>query len=154
MTTQRTSSVVLETMQGLWGLAHALEARSKWMHRRFGVTGPQRLLLRVIGGSPGCSPGDAARQLRLHKATVTRLLAGLERLKLVERHADTIDARRQRLALTAKGRRVYALKAGTVEAAVQTTLHAAPPREHQAALRFISRLTDALTPEPHPHDES
>lgn len=148
MTQQRTTSGVLETMQGLWGLAHALEARSKWMHRRLGVTGPQRLLLRVIGDSPGCSPGDAARQLRLHKGTVTRLVSGLERLGLVERHADTIDTRRQRLALTPKGRRVYALREGTVEAAVQRTLQFASPRERQAALTFISRLTDALTPGP------
>ncbi|HVP67335.1 MAG TPA: MarR family winged helix-turn-helix transcriptional regulator [Anaeromyxobacteraceae bacterium] len=146
MTRQRTPSVVLETMQALWGLAHALEARSKWMHRRFGVTGPQRLLIRVIGDSPGCSPGEAARQLRLHKGTVTRLLGGLERLKLVERHADAIDGRRQRLALTARGRRVYALREGTVEAAVQGTLDSTSSRERRAALAFVSRLTSELTP--------
>jgi len=146
MAKQRTTSAMLETMQGLWGLAHALDARSKWMHRTYGVTGPQRLLLRVIGDSPGCSPGDAARQLRLHKGTVTRLLSGVERLKLVERHADTTDARRQRLALTAKGRRLYALREGTVEAAVQSTLLVVSSRERQTALSFISRLTEALTP--------
>jgi len=146
MATRRSAPGVLETMQALWSLAHALDARSKWMHREFGVTGPQRLLLRVVGDSPGCSPGAAARQLRLHKGTVTRLLAGLVRLGLVQRCADPSDARKQRLTLTARGRRVYALRAGTVEAAVRGAIERGPPQELRATLAFMTRLSEALTP--------
>jgi len=146
MATRRAAPGVLEAMQALWSLAHALEARSKWMHREFGVTGPQRLLLRVVGELPGCSPGAAARQLRLHKATVTRLLVGLERLGLVQRRADASDARKQRLTLTARGRRVFALRAGTVEAAVRGAVAGGPPQELRATLAFMGRLSEALTP--------
>ena len=78
------ASDVLDVMQVLWALAHALEARSKRMQRDLGVTGPQRLLLRVVGQSPGCGPGEAARRLSLNPGTVSRLAAGLERRKLVQ----------------------------------------------------------------------
>jgi DNA-binding MarR family transcriptional regulator len=79
---------VLDVMQALWALAHALEARSKRMHRDIGITGPQRLLLRVVGQSPGCGPGAAARRLSLDPGTVTRLAAGLEKRKLLLREVD------------------------------------------------------------------
>ena len=56
----------LEFTLDLWALVHSLNARSEWMHRTYGVTGSQRMLARVIGLWPACSPGDAARLLRLH----------------------------------------------------------------------------------------
>lgn len=138
----------LEMMEGVWGLTHALEARSKWMHREFGVTGPQRLLLRVIGESPGCSPGEAARHLRLHPATVTRLLRGVERLGLVQRQVDPGDGRRQKLVLNERGRAINALKNGTVEQAVRATLDETSAEDAAAALALLHRLADYLMPSP------
>jgi DNA-binding MarR family transcriptional regulator len=147
MTTRRLPSAVLETMQALWGLAHALEARSKWMQKEFGVTGPQRLLLRVIGETPGCSAGEAARILRLNPGTVSRLLRGLEQQRLVERNADPNDGRRQRLVLTPRGLHVNSLKRGTVEAGVRSAIEGAAAGEVQSTLAFIQRLASVLTPD-------
>jgi DNA-binding MarR family transcriptional regulator len=144
MKTRVSSPDVLEVMQSLWALAHALEARSKWMHRNLGVTGPQRLLLRAIGEAPGCSPGEAARTLHLDPGTVSRLAAGLEEAGLLERAKDRSDARRLRLLLTRRGKAVNARQAGTVEASVREALAATKPGERQVACRFVHRLTDRL----------
>jgi MarR family transcriptional regulator, organic hydroperoxide resistance regulator len=144
MKTRVSSPDVLEVMQSLWALAHALEARSKWMHRNLGVTGPQRLLLRAIGETPGCSPGEAARKLRLDPGTVSRLAAGLEEAGLLKRAKDRSDARRLRLLLTRRGEAVNGRQAGTVEAAVREALAAAKPGEKQVTRRFVHRLTDCL----------
>ena len=135
---------VLEVMQALWALAHALEARSKWMHRNLSVTGPQRLLLRIIGESPGCTPGAAARRLSLNPATASRLASGLERSGLVRREQDRADRRRHRLILTRRGEVVNGHHRGTVEAAVREALADAPPSEVRLALKFIRRLTESL----------
>ena len=40
---------VLEFMRVLWAVDHALQSTSKWMEVRLGVTGPQRLVIRMIG---------------------------------------------------------------------------------------------------------
>ena len=63
------TSETLRFMQGLWALVHALEVRSKRMSRTMGVTGPQRLVLRVIGQRPDATAGDIARMLDLHAST-------------------------------------------------------------------------------------
>jgi DNA-binding MarR family transcriptional regulator len=136
---------VLDVMQVLWALAHALEARSKRMHRDLGITGPQRLLLRVVGQSPGCGPGEAARRLSLNPGTVSRLAAGLERRKLVRREMDQVDGRKQRLVLTARGKLLNGHHRGTVEGAVREALAGATPSEVRLARKFIRRLTDSLT---------
>jgi DNA-binding MarR family transcriptional regulator len=132
-------------MQTLWALAHALEARSKWMHRNLGVTGPQRLLIRVIGESPGCSPGEAARKLTLNPGTASRLASGLERAGLVRREEDHSDGRRMRLVLTRRGEAVNRHHQGTVEGAVREALAAATPGETRMARKFVRRLTESLT---------
>ncbi|HLL21691.1 MAG TPA: MarR family winged helix-turn-helix transcriptional regulator, partial [Kofleriaceae bacterium] len=59
----------LQFMQRLWSLTHALEVRSKRMAKTLGVTGPQRLVIRVIGQTPGMSARDISSTLGIHPST-------------------------------------------------------------------------------------
>jgi len=136
----------IEVMEALWALAHALEARSKWMKRAYGVSGPQFLALRVVGGNPGCSPGEAARHLRLNAGTVTRLVAGLEGLGMMRRSGHGRDRRKVRLALTGRGRQLTRVSAGTVQQAVASALAEAKAGEAEAAVAFLRRLAERLMP--------
>jgi DNA-binding MarR family transcriptional regulator len=144
MKRQHGSAEAIEVMQVMWALAHALEKRSKWMHRKIGITGPQRLVLRAIGESPGISPGEAARHLSLNPGTVSRLVAALERSALVERNGHDGDGRRQVLKLTRKGKVLNDDRSGTIESAVREALAKGGPGEARAARRFIERLCAAL----------
>jgi len=49
---------VLEFLRVLWQVDHALQRRSKRMARELGLTGPQRLVLRLVGRFPGLPAGD------------------------------------------------------------------------------------------------
>jgi DNA-binding MarR family transcriptional regulator len=138
----------IDALQGLWALAHALEARSKWMRRQLGITGPQRLLVRVIGETPGCSARTAATRPSLNPGTVSRLVVAPERARLVAREADPGDGRVLRLVLPRAGERVDALRGGTAEAAVREAVEAASPGEAREALRFIRRRAASLVPVP------
>jgi hypothetical protein len=62
---------VLQFMQLLWAVVHGLERISKRMAGDIGVTGPQRLVLRVVGLFPGMSAGDLATVLHVHPSTLT-----------------------------------------------------------------------------------
>ena len=63
---------MLQFMQLLWAVAHGLERASKRMTREIGVTGPQRLVLRVAGLRPGLSAGHLAAILHVHPSAHRR----------------------------------------------------------------------------------
>lgn len=136
-------------MQALWALAHGLDRASKRMRSEVGITGPQRLVLRIVGLTPGTSAGELAATLRVHPSTLTGVLKRLERQRLLTRLADPLDRRRAVLRLTARGRRANAVRAGTVEAAVATALDAATPRDRDAARRVIEAVASELERAPH-----
>jgi DNA-binding MarR family transcriptional regulator len=135
---------VLDFMKLLWRLDHALQTASRRMAASLGVTGPQRLALRVVGKFPGITPGETAAILRLHPSTVTLIVDGLERAGLVGRSEDPADRRRIRLRLTPAGKAVAARAGGTVEEAMRRTLARVALAEREAAGRLLSELAAEL----------
>ena len=134
----------LDFMKLLWRLDHALQTASRRMGASLGVTGPQRLVLRVVGKFPGVNPGEVASVLRLHPSTVTVIVKGLERAALVERTEDPVDRRRTRLRLAGTGRKVAVSASGTVEEATRRTLARVDPADVEAAARVLSALAAEL----------
>ncbi len=127
-------------MQRLWALTHALEVRSKRMARTLGVTGPQRLVVRMLGQTPGSAARDIAAMLGIHPSTLTGILARLEKQGMIVREIDSTDRRRTRFELTAAGRRIDRERKGTVEAAVRRALARADASTVQAAARMLEAL--------------
>lgn len=134
----------LQFMQRLWELVHALEVRSKRMKRDLGVTGPQRLVIRIVGQSPGASPGDIASTLGIHPSTLTGVLARLVAAGHVVRAPDPQDGRRARFRLTASGRRIDRERRGTVEAAVRRALVRASATEAAHTANMLSHIIAEL----------
>jgi len=134
----------LRFMQLLWALSHALDARSKRMQRAIGVTGLQRLVVRIVGRMPGIAAGELAGVLHVHPSTLTGVLARLEERRLVERTADTDDGRRIRLGLTAHGREIDQDHTGTVEAALRRALARCEPETVEAAREVIAAIIEEL----------
>jgi DNA-binding MarR family transcriptional regulator len=139
---------VLTFMRLLWLVDHGLQRASKRMRADLGITGPQRLAIRVIGRAPDISAGALAATLHVDPSTVTGILARLETAGLVTRRIDQTDRRRASIRLTPAGRRVDTRLTGTVEAAVQGVLDASAPRERRAAERLLGRLALALAEPP------
>jgi MarR family transcriptional regulator, organic hydroperoxide resistance regulator len=137
---------VLQFMQLLWAVTHGLERSSKRMNGEIGVTGPQRLVLRVAGLRPGLSAGDLATTLHVHPSTLTGVLQRLVRQRLLTRHYDPRDRRRAVLRLTARGARIGAVTQGTVESAVADALEGVSARDRAATRRVLERLASHLLP--------
>ncbi len=131
-------------MRLLWAVDHALQSRSKAMSRDLGLTGPQRLVLRIVGGNPGISAGALARALHLHPSTLTGVLDRLVRAGHLSRRADPADARRALLALTPRGARAASIRQGTVEAAVAEVLGRHDARALDGARRLLVDLARTL----------
>jgi DNA-binding MarR family transcriptional regulator len=137
---------VLQFMRLLWGVAHALDQTSKRMNQQLGVTGPQRLVLRVVGLFPGLSAGELAHILHVHPSTLTGVLQRLIEQRLLMRTTAESDRRRAQLRLTSKGARINHVTNGTVEAAVGRALKRSSARDRAAAQRLFTALTAALAP--------
>lgn len=135
---------VLRFLELLWAVAHGLERTSKRMTRDLGVTGPQRLVLRIVGLFPGLSAGELARILHVHASTVTGVLRRLETQRLLERVQNPADRRRAILRLTSKGIRANASRVGTVEAAVAAGLAGVSTEDQAVASRVLERVASRL----------
>lgn len=134
----------LEFMRLLWALDHVLHKRSKWMARRFGLTGPQRFALRVIGREPDLSAGRLAAILKVHPSTLTGILQRVERRGFLMRRVDQGDRRRVRLELTPSGRAVTASSGGSIEDLVAGVLRRASPGKLAATTGVLKAMVHAL----------
>jgi DNA-binding MarR family transcriptional regulator len=137
------SSETLQFMQRLWNLVHALDVASKRMARTIGVTGPQRLVLRIVGLEPGIRAASIASTLGMHPSTLTGILARLEHRKLIVRTTDQGDRRRAHFRLSAAGQKANAERKGTVEAAVRRALGRADG-QHVPTLAMLDLLVAEL----------
>jgi MarR family transcriptional regulator, organic hydroperoxide resistance regulator len=135
----------LAFMQLLWAIAHGLESTSKRMHSRLGITGPQRLVLRLIGHGSATSAGELARLMHVHPSSLTGLLRRLEKARLVERQPHPFDGRRSLLRLTPSGRRLDRDKTGTVESVIERALATMSERDLRAAQRALQRVAKSFT---------
>lgn len=138
---------VLDFLRLLWTVNHRLESASKRMVSNLGVTGPQRLVVRIVGRYPGISAGRLAGILQIHPSTLTGILRRLEERGALQRKPDSSDARRALFSLTAKGRAFDQQRNGTAEAAVQRALAHVSPKQLVDVERVLSALADELSKE-------
>jgi DNA-binding MarR family transcriptional regulator len=137
---------VLAFMRTLWALAHALDSRSKQMNALRGITGPQRLVVRVVAQLGPIAPGRLADVLHLHPASVTRLAKTLEARGMLRRRPDPADGRRLLLEVGAAAARLLGPIPGSVEGAAHRVLRKATKREVAGAARVVGRIATALEP--------
>src|SRR5258705_7138033 len=84
---------VLDFMRLLWAVDHALQSTSKRMESTFGLTGPQRLVVRIVGRFPGIAAGRIAGILHVHPSTLTGVLRRLESRRVLPRRPSPRHAR-------------------------------------------------------------
>jgi MarR family transcriptional regulator, organic hydroperoxide resistance regulator len=135
---------VLGFLRLLWALDHGMHLVSRRMHVEKGITGQQRLVVRIVSESPHISPSELADALHLHSSTVTGLVKRLEGSGFVKRRPDPADGRRVVIALTAKGQRAAAPGAHTIEALVERALAVFPAAKIEAAEEVLRTVANVL----------
>jgi DNA-binding MarR family transcriptional regulator len=135
----------LDFLRELWALDHALQKLSKRMSRALGVSGPQRLALRLVARFPGMPAGRLARLLHLHPSTVSGLVKGLVDRGLIARSPSSLDRRRSPLRITAGGIELLSSQEPTIESAVLSALQSIPPARIDAALKVLASVSMKLS---------
>ena len=134
----------LSFMRLLWAVTHGLESASKRMHAELGVTGPQRLVLRIVGHHGRISAGALAEVLHIHPSSLTGMLQRLEQAELIRRESDPFDRRRALIELTRRGMRLNDERRGTVEASVASALSKMPKDKLAGAKAVLKALASSL----------
>lgn len=134
----------LAFMRLLWAVDHGLRSVSKRMQARLGVTGPQRLVLRIVGRCRNAAPSEIADFLHLDRGTLTGILDRLTARGFLWRRQHPSDGRRALIGLTRKGRQFNRATSGTVEACVRRALQGLPTEKVKAARDVLEALAREL----------
>jgi DNA-binding MarR family transcriptional regulator len=89
-----------EMLVSLRKINQAISLHSKNLNKRFGLTGPQLVILNEIARHESITVTQLARSISLSQATVTDILNRLGKKGLVVRTRDTIDRRRVLVRIT------------------------------------------------------
>jgi len=85
-----------------------ISSDSKLMYKRFGVTGPQSLVIKAIYASDvSLSSADLSRYLNVTPANITGIIDRLEEQEVVRRVPKKSDRRTVLIKLTDKGRKLH-----------------------------------------------
>ncbi|REG36189.1 DNA-binding MarR family transcriptional regulator [Archangium gephyra] len=134
----------LEFLRLLWAVDQGLRSTSKSMETTMGLTGPQRLVVRLVGQYPGITAGGLAEILHVHPSTLTGVMKRLQKRGVVERRSDPLDARKALLFLTKAGRELDVPSEGTVEAGVKRALSRVPKSRLEGARDVLTALAEEL----------
>lgn len=100
--------VTAEVMAALRRIIRAIDLHSRSLVQRYGLTGPQLVILKeLVAGSPR-SVSELARAVNLSQATVTGILDRLERKSMVLRERGLRDRRKVMISPTSEAERVLA----------------------------------------------
>lgn len=87
-------------------ITQAISLHSRDLNRRYGLTGPQLVILNEIANHQAVTVTQLAHLISLSQATVTDILNRLEKKELVERTRDAIDRRRVMIQITPQCREI------------------------------------------------
>lgn len=134
----------LRFLRALWQLNHALESASRRMKRTYGITGPERLFIRIVGQRPGITPSELASVMSVDRSTVTPLLKRLEARHIVRRSRNPADARSVHLTLMPAGARFDGMREGTIESCVRDAIGSSDAYDVATAAALLVKISQSL----------
>lgn len=88
------SAITNEVMSALRRIIRAIDLHSRALVQRFGLTGPQLVVLKELLAEAPMPVNELASSVNLSQATVTGILDRLEKKGMIERARSTVDRRK------------------------------------------------------------
>lgn len=129
-----------EVLDAIRRLVRALRLTARAAERRFGLSGAQLFVLKTLSEGNAFSVNELAERTSTDQSSVSVVVRRLSEQGLVSRAADPRDARRVRLALTAKGRGIVRRAPPLAQAALLTALEAMPVADRETLTRLLESL--------------
>jgi len=95
-----------EVYSTLRQIVRAMDVHSKYLHKYYGLSGPQLAILKELSEVTEIPTGRLAKKISLSQATVTDILDRLEEKGFVIRQRSHYDKRRVYIQITEKGKAI------------------------------------------------
>jgi len=129
-----------EVLDCLRKIIQSIDLHSRFLAKRFGLTGPQLVILREITRRNGITAGEVARAISLSQATVTGILERLERRGFIARRRSDTDRRRILLQTTEAGGALLAEAPPVMQESFVSAFNCLPGWEQLMILSALQRL--------------
>ncbi|MBF9014655.1 MULTISPECIES: MarR family winged helix-turn-helix transcriptional regulator [unclassified Oceanispirochaeta] len=103
MVLQNNSDIVVSTLRQI---IRAIDLQSKKLSKRYGLTGPQLIVLKEIHKGSDRPISAIAKEVSLSQATVTSILDRLEQQGFATRQRSSLDKRKVNILLTEKSEKI------------------------------------------------
>ncbi|MCR9071990.1 MAG: MarR family winged helix-turn-helix transcriptional regulator [Alphaproteobacteria bacterium] len=107
---------------------------------RFGITIPEWRILAILGAFGPATASEIQGRSAMDKVQVSRAIARLTEAALIQRTVDPDDRRRQTIAMTAEGERVYREIVPLARSREAALLEGFTPEEREMLDRLLDRL--------------
>jgi DNA-binding MarR family transcriptional regulator len=111
-----------------------------------GLGSAQLFALRQIAEHPDSSINEVAALTYTHQSSVSVVIQRLARQQLVAKVASSHDRRRQRLAITAKGRRLLSRAPVAIQERLIAAIAALPAADRRALARSLAAIARQVGP--------
>jgi DNA-binding MarR family transcriptional regulator len=136
-----------QLLASLRKITQAISLHSKDLNRRYGLTGPQLVILNQIGIHDTLTVTELARSISLSQATTTDILNRLEKRGFVERARDVRDRRRVAVRITSKCREILSQAPPPLQEAFVDRYSNLPEWEQLMILSALHRIVDLMSAE-------
>jgi DNA-binding MarR family transcriptional regulator len=126
-------------------ITQAITLHSRDLSRRYGLTGPQLIILSEIANNETLSVTELARYISLSQATVTDILNRLEKRGLIERTRDSVDRRRVLIRITDQCRQILSQTPPPLQETFVERYSALSEWEQLMILSAFKRVVDLMS---------
>lgn len=109
-----------------------------------GITRPQWLAIVRLNRRPGASQSELADMMEIEKAPAGKIVDRLEERGWVERRADPVDRRINRIFLTERGKRVFAVISPVAQSTVRDAVADLSDTEIAVLMQLLMRVKTRL----------
>jgi DNA-binding MarR family transcriptional regulator len=125
-------------------IIQAISLHSRNLHRKYGLTGPQLVILSDIASHQPLSVTQLAKSINLSQATVTGILNRLEKKGLVVRERDKVDRRRVMIRITPKCHEILSKAPPALQETFVEDYTNLPEWEQLMILSALERVVDLM----------
>lgn len=136
-----------DVLVSLRKITQAIDLHSKGLSRKYGLTGPQLLILRQLSTHENISVTELGRSISLSQGTVTEILSRLENKGLVVRRRSEADKRRATLGITPQARKILETAPPLLQEKFVDRLSALAAWEKMMILSALNRIVDMMSAE-------
>lgn len=129
-----------DILRALRRITRAIDLHSRKLAITFGLTGPQLVCLRALGGVENATPSAVAKEVALSQGTVTGILDRLAARQLVTRERNPNDRRLVTVAITDAGRALVEQAPSPLQETFTRQLAELAPSEQENILITLERI--------------